>query len=277
MVTPLPVRHNHLADRPHGCDVDSSLEPIDWYAVWYRLDETDRYLLWWSEGVFVTANQRVPVFQSLHRLRTFAERQGIAPRDADPRPFDLDQITHWLARPEPATIDCPTFLNAWNLFDNIALGVDSAFPPDEVDWLDAYHRLFHGSNLPAITPPGEHFTPTWDCDDVAVIAIVLTNGLALMRDRVFLQTVRPTDGNHTPVRTRRREKKRNATYHECSICRGQHPFARRMHGIYTDRYRVQPSASAFEELVEYERRMEKHSANLRDWERRIRTRHDDSL
>lgn len=248
--------------------------PDEWYAVWYRLGGIDRYLLWWQEGVFVTANRRVPVFRSLDHLRTFAEREGIIPRDPDPSPFDLDRITQWLDRPEPTTIDCSSFLNVWNLFDNVALGTNSVFPPDEVDWIDAYNRLFYGCNLPAITPPGEHFTPTWDSDDVAIITTVLTNGLALMRDHVFLQTVRPANGRPPPAKTRRREKKRHATYHECSICQDQHPFARRMHGIYTERYRVQPGISAFQELMDYERRMEKHSEKLRDWERRIRNRHD---
>ncbi len=44
---------------------------------------------------------------------------------------------------------------------------------------DIYQKVFWGNNLPAVTPAGKGFDPTWSEEDLIGIKAVLETGLSL--------------------------------------------------------------------------------------------------
>lgn len=78
------------------------------------------------------------------------------------------------------------FLNAWNFLDNLASlheGADSAFNRLSHE-AACYDKLFWGNNLPAITPAGEFYRPSWRDEELAEIRSVFEAGLDLLNDEL---------------------------------------------------------------------------------------------
>jgi hypothetical protein len=96
-------------------------------------------------------------------------------------PIDLDALARWLSAPTPEAIDCVLFLNAWNLFAEVASATGATIEPDRDANLGVYDKLFWGRNIEPMTPPGEHYEPAWDDEEVTQLADVLGHGLRLVR------------------------------------------------------------------------------------------------
>ena len=47
-----------------------------------------------------------------------------------------------------------------------------------------YDKLFFGNNLPAMTPPGEHYDPTWSDAEIRILCSVIAAGLHLFRSHL---------------------------------------------------------------------------------------------
>lgn len=90
------------------------------------------------------------------REYALAENLSLAPKEAL-RLHDLDRAVRWLeADAEP---DCRLLLAIWNLAGDVARSVSEPFDDRGGVLDDVYHKLFFGSNLPSMTPPGEQYHP----------------------------------------------------------------------------------------------------------------------
>jgi len=78
-------------------------------------------------------------------------------------------------------------LNAWNLFGDIATSVDAEFDSDRQLSQRVYEKLFWGNNLPSVTPPGKHYTPLWNEDELSLMRAILGHGLDIFRKHVKKQ------------------------------------------------------------------------------------------
>jgi hypothetical protein len=156
------------------------------YQVRFRLDGVDSYLIWFSndsDGVVVELDGSVPTFRARSDLCAYAGRRGLALEAEEPSEFDLDAVERWLTRSDPGAIECGLFLDAWNLFGDIASSKGcAAFEGASRSAVVVYDKLFWGNNLPTVTPPGEHFVPAWSDAEVAELHRILSNGMALVRD-----------------------------------------------------------------------------------------------
>lgn len=148
------------------------------YVCLARLDGGSVVFLW--EGGDV---DRV-VLDDARSIRTFvdevvARAGGVSPERT--AVFDLDAIEAWCRSDDPP-LACSALLNAWNLFGDLPR---SDLYTDADARANAVHRkLFYACNLPAVTPPGEHFVPTWDVAELAALRHVLVLGLAAFRARL---------------------------------------------------------------------------------------------
>ncbi len=160
----------------------------NFYKLWYRLDQLDAYLIWYSadeDGVLINKDGKIPVFRDATSLITYAEKLGLKVEiDNKPTLYNLDLIQKWLHKPRKETIDCAEFLNAWNLFDDIAATTDKLKAEVKIQAGKIYDKLFWGNNLPAMTPPGKHYAPIWSSREVEKIAKVLSYGLTMFRGQV---------------------------------------------------------------------------------------------
>jgi hypothetical protein len=157
-----------------------------YYKVRYRLDGVDSYLIWFSndsDGVVAAEDGSILSFRGESDLCAYAERRGLGFEPEGPSEFDFDLVEHWLSTPDRETIDCHLFLDAWNLFGDIASS--SGHADLERSFRGAggvYDKLFWGNNLPAVTPPGEHYVPAWSEGEVAELHRILSDGMRLIRN-----------------------------------------------------------------------------------------------
>jgi hypothetical protein len=169
-----------------------------YYLVWYRLDGVDRYFIWYSQEddkdrVVIDEARKVRAFLSIPEAVQYAEAQGWTFEYIDPLLNNLDMIESWLSTLDPERVDCKEFLGAWNLFNDVNYSVTNV---DKKDFLPTweytdlvYEKLFYGNNLPAITPEGEHYTPTWPPHHIKELKRVFTAGLRMFRANVAEQNV----------------------------------------------------------------------------------------
>ena len=164
-----------------------------YYAVRYLLDGKIRFLIWHTgdeaDGACLGEDGAVSVFKTLAELVRCAQAHDLSPLELGEQHFhNLDVVRVWLKRKRPGQINCEAFLNAWNLLGDVSASVDSGFDPDRDRTRNIYHKLFWGSNIPAITPPGKYFTPLWSGAEVLVMRDILGAGLARFRNCVRLRT-----------------------------------------------------------------------------------------
>jgi hypothetical protein len=152
-----------------------------------RWDGSVVYLIWFggngdrTDGVFVDGEEKMPTFRSMRTLKRYATEKGLVISDEKcGKALDFDALSRWIQRPARGSIRCADFLAAWNLFSDIL----STFKghPSHIDGRREqriYRNLFHGSNLPAVTPEGRKYKPIWSQDEVVRLRRVLARGSRL--------------------------------------------------------------------------------------------------
>ena len=156
---------------------------MKYFPLLYRLHAEERYLIWISDGndsVVVDAGGFIPSFRDLTLLRRYAELNHYSLESEEPQLHDLDWIAPWRVA-QVASVDCEGALTAWNLFADVASSVPEGvtFKPLDSQFPGIYKKLFWGSNLPSVTPQGEHYTPEWSPDEIHALGEILIAGLEL--------------------------------------------------------------------------------------------------
>jgi hypothetical protein len=150
------------------------------YLVTLRLDGTDHIAIWHSGD-----HDRIELDEA-GLVRTLAsEAAARATSDisrATAPLYDFDAIEAWCH--SPATVsNCVPLLDAWNLLGDLPTEANVFTRADKR--ADAiYDKLFWGCNLPAMTPPGEHYVPEWTVAEVTALKQLLLLGLAELRSRL---------------------------------------------------------------------------------------------
>lgn len=161
-----------------------------YFPLLYRWHGEQRFMLWRSgdtDSMIGNAKGHIYSFSRLSELNRFAEESKLQVEQAKPKLIlhDLDVIEMWL-RGKKSTVDCVETLKAWNLFCDIANSVESPLKEpftkldSEMRDLGIYDKLFWGNNLPAMTPAGERFVPTWSAEELEALAALLSAGLAML-------------------------------------------------------------------------------------------------
>ena len=156
------------------------------YVCWFRLDGQDGYLIWQtngSDGVYVDKNAAL-AFHDLTSLRAYAKEAGISIVEENPVVHNLDQLAQWLLLPNGNMITADSFLDAWNLFSDVAGSLRIRFDASTRITNPVYEKLFYSCNLPSATPEGQTFKPMWSVDETNIMVSVLSDGLKLFRKAV---------------------------------------------------------------------------------------------
>jgi hypothetical protein len=163
------------------------MEAPRYYACRVRLDGATAFVVWYSadrDGFLRDTGRRLVAARTPEALAEAARARGITLEDTEPAGYDFDRIRAWCACPDPAGVDCPAFLDAWNFLDDLGelrAGADRRYARLSRGASRCYDRLFWGSNLPAVTPPGERFDPAWSAEELAAIRRVFEAGLGVLR------------------------------------------------------------------------------------------------
>lgn len=167
-----------------------------YYLCRVRIEGTTVFMLWFSDdrdGFVRDEADRLLTAATEEALMAVARSRDIAPVDCVPADYDLDRIRAWCSSPEASGMDYSVFLDAWNLFEDMAGIPDGAdMPRPRLSRGDTacYEKLFWGCNLPAVTPPGKGLVPEWRVDELAQIRSVLEAGLKLVKSELRAAGVR---------------------------------------------------------------------------------------
>ncbi|MDJ1484116.1 hypothetical protein QNI16_26700 [Cytophagaceae bacterium YF14B1] len=155
------------------------------FAIGFSLDQKDRYLIWIqdeTDQVLVETDGLIPVFNSETALAKYAAKKYVEIVNEEPVFCDLDYLSNWIAQPNNP-IDCQMFLSIWNLFTDIASGINRSFTGNEKDKLTnkVYDKIFYGNNLPSVTPEGKYYIPVWTKAERGRLIEIMSEGIALLR------------------------------------------------------------------------------------------------
>jgi hypothetical protein len=167
---------------------------MKYFALLYRLNAENRYLIWISNGKdFVAADAAglVQTFENTASVQAYAELNHYSLESEEPVLHDLDSVVAWTKAPG-VPVDCRNALAAWNLFADVARSIQGrgiAFDHLDAQSPSIYEKLFWGDNLPSISPKGRHYVPEWSPGELATLAEVLSAGLELFESctRAFPQ------------------------------------------------------------------------------------------
>jgi hypothetical protein len=170
------------------------MEVREYYPCQVLLHGTATFLIWYAaeqDGFAIDGKGRLVTAADLESLLVRAHAMNITFRETRPAQYNFDVILSWCARPAPAGVDCKAFLDVWNFLDDLAATDEEKHE----SWIrlsraadNCYDKLFWGNNLPAVTPPGEHFVPTWRLDELATIRDVLRTGVERLEQELAFTT-----------------------------------------------------------------------------------------
>jgi hypothetical protein len=154
------------------------------YILWYRLDENDRYLIWFSDKIdgVVVRNKQVVTFTSVAGLRSFATQNGIKLAPDEPVVHNFDTVTQWIPDPgqELNSIDC---MNAWNLVKDVVNTLRMKFKGNLTDnlTLEVYDKICQNNTIPAHVPGAEGGKRNLKEKERKLLAEIMTQGLEIAR------------------------------------------------------------------------------------------------
>lgn len=163
---------------------------VGYYLCRVKLDGVQTLLVWFGgdrDGLVTIPGQGLMHARSVEEIVRTAVDRGLWLVSRETTDYDLDRLQAWCDRPAADEIECSTFLNAWNFFDDlvyIRTDPDAEYSRLSEDSLPLYNQLFYGCNLPAMTPVGEHYEPEWSEADVEEIRRVLKAGIDEFRKRL---------------------------------------------------------------------------------------------
>jgi hypothetical protein len=150
-----------------------------YYPCRVQLDGVTRFVAWYSadlDGFLRDPGGRLGVADTVDALR-------VPLAAAEPAGYDFDRIRAWCSAPTAGGVDCPRFLDAWNFLDDLTgLHAGTVTPHTRLSRAAAgvYDKLFWGNNLPAVTPSGERFQPSWSPEELSAIRRVFESGLCVL-------------------------------------------------------------------------------------------------
>ena len=150
------------------------------YYIWIQAEETD--------GVVLNAQGQILLFRSVMSLKTYTDEKGINLYDENVTHFDFDKIEEWTKKMKE-DIDCPEFLNTWNMFTDMGDSVGIKFEGYKRDELTdtIYDKLFFGNNLSSMKPEDRpDYEPIWTKQERKRLSIVLKHGLAIFKQKCVM-------------------------------------------------------------------------------------------
>ncbi len=156
------------------------------YPCRLRMNETVVFVIWYSDerdGFLRDEAGGLLAGSTSAALAAAAKAHEVDLVRNETAEYDFERIRAWCIAPEAAGIDCSSFVDAWNFFDDLAglsVGADTPYTQLSRTGSACYDKLFLSCNLPALTPPGERFEPVWQAAEVAEIRQLLGAGLDLL-------------------------------------------------------------------------------------------------
>lgn len=131
-----------------------------------------------TDGVLVSKG-KIVLAHTQKDFSELAKQHNVILEAGNEEPQNLDGIEELLTLPASDDI-CAQLLNAWNLLGDIARSVNASLDDQGPEADKCYDKLFYGTNLPSITPPGGHYSPYFEDQEQRVITEILGRGRVIL-------------------------------------------------------------------------------------------------
>jgi len=152
----------------------------EWFLLWFRLDQSDGYALWYSserDGL-ESVRGKIPFWKTSVGAQEYAERRGYTLSSEPPKLHDLDYAMQLTNGGELA--DFSSLLSAWNLFSDVAATLQRAdYLQVDQSFLDTYNHLFF---LSGIGPFKDVAPPSFSEQEADQLRQLLAAGLRIFRE-----------------------------------------------------------------------------------------------
>lgn len=147
-----------------------------------RFGDHSEFLLWYEDengkDCVYTLNNKAQAFETESEVHECAVTLGL--NCAGACIYDAERLKKWIEA-HKKDADCRLLLDFWNMFGDIAYSVGRKFEPVRTKRSDRiYNKLFFGSNLPAMTPPGEEYVPNWTKKERKLLRELMRSGLNML-------------------------------------------------------------------------------------------------
>jgi hypothetical protein len=156
-----------------------------YYILWYRLDDKDSYLIWYSNSndrILTNKKEKILNFSSKQELNEYAFENALNIEPEEPTLHNLDAVVEWIKVGDEKSIDCNECKSAWNLFEDVSQSVKIIFDSNEEVINNVYDKLFWGCNLPSVTPKSKSFNPEWNKSEINILKRILSNGIKIFKE-----------------------------------------------------------------------------------------------
>ena len=179
----LVIRHSGVA----GFRARASEMSREYFASPITFEEKSIWLITFTndyDGIVLDQENKIAVFNSLQDLETFA-RNSLITIDGKSFHRNLDPVLSFLKEPRASDILCNDFIDAWNIFTDLSSTLRGENMDIQDDYgIEIYRKLFYGCNLPAVTPEGAHYEPSWKTDEVSELHKILSDKWTLFQSRL---------------------------------------------------------------------------------------------
>jgi hypothetical protein len=160
---------------------------MEYFPVKITLNYKSCYLIWCSDSLekVLSINGMTPKFASFENLLKFSSLNKIELIN-EVAYYNLDNIKLWCNSPT-LKIEAKLFLNAWNLFGDLA----AAYPESHLKYesltqkhIRQYNKLFYASNLPCINTTSKKFYPEWSPRELVNIRTIFLYGFEICKSKL---------------------------------------------------------------------------------------------
>jgi hypothetical protein len=160
-----------------------------YYLCELLLDRRRLHVVWYSDevdGLVRLKDGKIASFADERQVRAFCRENGTSLVLEPPAVYDFDKMAAWCDSPTAGSIEPVVFLNAWNMLED-ARGLRLDVHLHDASSQRAskiYDKLVFANNLPAVTPAGASYEPTWSEDEVELLSRIYRFGLAELRSSI---------------------------------------------------------------------------------------------
>jgi hypothetical protein len=160
---------------------------MEFYPLIFIINKRNYYCIWYSgdKDGFFAENNKLMVFDTEEMLFDYAKKKNIQFVEHKLTSFSIDFAVSWLTRKTPI-INSNYFLNFWNHLSDLANSVGEKFYGDVREELinKVYDKLIFSNNLPAVTPQGKKYKPTWSKEERKVIVEIAKDGIRIINSYI---------------------------------------------------------------------------------------------
>ena len=143
---------------------------MEYFLVSVKYLDQHLYLIWYMDDIdgVIMAGSNILCFNQKSDLVEYCSENGIILEFADEfTTADFDAAINGL---QQGIVDSKMILECWNLIDDIMLSLnDEEIENNKIEEERLYKKVFWSSNVPAVTPEGSMFTPSWSPEELDIL------------------------------------------------------------------------------------------------------------